>query len=209
MESVIGSSASADISPRRTVSSAAFLLSVSVHFKFLPAWWFVFHPRFLWKVPPQLWRLGTTFLITGPNLGLLLDTYFLYSYLSQLEIGNPRFSRKEDLAWYLIFVGGTIMVSLCPLFCLPARALAPGRLGASTNHPKHPSYICPDSALSLQLSRFLEMRKMTPALRPSPSFAIWDWSAVQAWWNVLWMARVMFCSLGWFFELPTFLPCPL
>lgn len=28
------------------------------------------------------------------------------------------------------------------------------------------SYICPDSALPLQLSRFLEMRKITPALQP-------------------------------------------
>ncbi|KAM4056159.1 der1-like family protein [Hirsutella rhossiliensis] len=93
----------------RTVATAAFVLSVGVHVGLLPGWWFVFYPRFLWMIPPQIWRFGTAFLLTGPALGLLFDTYFLYSYLSQLEVGNPRFSRREDLAWYLIFVGGTIM----------------------------------------------------------------------------------------------------
>lgn len=99
--------------PRRTVASAAFVLSVGVHFGLLPGWWFVFYPRFLWMFPPQIWRFGTAFLLTGPSLGLLFDTYFLYSYLSQLEVGNARFSWREDLVWYLMFVGGTIMVSFC------------------------------------------------------------------------------------------------
>lgn len=79
----------------------------------MPGWWFVFYPQLIWKMPPQLWRFGTAFLLTGPSLSLLFDTYFLYSYLSQLEVGNPRFPRKEDLVWYLMFVGGTIMVSSC------------------------------------------------------------------------------------------------
>ncbi|KAL1895210.1 hypothetical protein Sste5346_005355 [Sporothrix stenoceras] len=39
-----------------------------------------------------------------PKLGMLLDPYFLYSYLSQLEVGNARFARREDLIWYLSFI---------------------------------------------------------------------------------------------------------
>ncbi|KAL3957679.1 hypothetical protein ACCO45_008257 [Purpureocillium lilacinum] len=93
----------------RTLATATFGISLAVHTGLLPGWWFVWAPRFLWMFPPQIWRFATAFLITGPNLGLLFDTYFLYSYLSQLEIGNPRFPRKEDLIWYLMFVGGTIM----------------------------------------------------------------------------------------------------
>lgn len=89
-------------------------------------------------LPPQIWRFGTAFLLTGPALGLLFDTYFLYSYLSQLEVGNARFSRKEDLVWYLMFVGGTIMVSLCLLPCPSALAPASGHVGTVTNCTQTP-----------------------------------------------------------------------
>ncbi|PHH80353.1 hypothetical protein CDD83_3768 [Cordyceps sp. RAO-2017] len=58
----------------RSVATAAFAISASVHLGFLPGWWFVFYPRFLWKIPPQIWRFGTAFLLTGPKLGLLFDT---------------------------------------------------------------------------------------------------------------------------------------
>ncbi|UNI18957.1 hypothetical protein JDV02_005186 [Purpureocillium takamizusanense] len=93
----------------RTLATATFALSLAIHTGLLPGWWFVWAPRFLWMFPPQIWRFATAFLITGPKLGLLFDTYFLYSYLSQLEVGHPRFPRKEDLIWYLMFVGGSIM----------------------------------------------------------------------------------------------------
>lgn len=66
--------------------------------------------------PPQIWRFFTAFLITEKNLGILFDTYFLYMYLSQLEVG--RFSRKEDLIWYLLVVGATILVSLAAIHIL-------------------------------------------------------------------------------------------
>ncbi len=36
----------------------------------------------------------------------------MYSYTSQLEVGNPRFSRREDVIWYLGFVSTAIIVSL-------------------------------------------------------------------------------------------------
>lgn len=94
----------------RTMATAAFLTSVGVYTSLIPGYWIVFHPQFLWRFPPQIWRFFTAFLLTGPELSMLFDTYFVYSYLSQLEAGNPRFSRKEDLLWYLTFCGGTIMM---------------------------------------------------------------------------------------------------
>lgn len=166
----------------RTLATAAFLLSIGVHLGFMPGWWFVFYPQLIWKMPPQLWRFGTAFLLTGPNLSLLFDTYFLYSYLSQLEIGNPRFPRKEDLVWYLMFVGGTIMVSSCLCSAHPRLCFRDSCASPNLCCINHTSSICPDSELPPQLSRFLNMRKSTPALRTVHHSQNQDWSAVWAWW---------------------------
>lgn len=79
-------------------------------------------PQFLFQIPPQIWRLGTNFLLTGPQLGLLFDTYFLYHYLTALEVGNPRFARREDVIWYLMFVCTVITVSCyCRCFDSPPK----------------------------------------------------------------------------------------
>jgi hypothetical protein len=147
---------------RRTFATATLALSLGVHTGILPGYLLVYHPYYLWKIPPEVWRIVTAFLITGDGLSMLFDTYFLYQYLSQLELGNTRFPRKEDVLWYLMFVSGTILVGLDVLFHSIHICIC---LSAS------PSYICPGSALPLQLSRFLEMRKITPAFQLDPSFA--------------------------------------
>jgi len=36
----------------------------------------IFYLPFLWKMPPQIWRLVTSFLITSKDLGIIFDTYF-------------------------------------------------------------------------------------------------------------------------------------
>jgi hypothetical protein len=162
----------------RTLATIVLGTSLAVTLKLLPAQLIIFHPYYIWKFPPEIWRIPTSFLLTGEGLGLLFDTYFLYQYLSQLELGNPRFPRKEDLIWYLMFVSGTTLVSLaissysvsffqiflsticiCPLIFFLVCVLPV------------PHHICPDSALPLQLSRFLEMRKITPASQADPTFA--------------------------------------
>ncbi|KAK2004485.1 Der1-like family protein [Colletotrichum falcatum] len=96
----------------RTLSAATFITSLSLFMGLVSGYWIYFAPEFLFKIPPQIWRLGTNFLITGPQLGLLFDPYFLYTYLSALEVGNPRFARREDLIWYLIFVC-SVITALC------------------------------------------------------------------------------------------------
>ncbi|KAG8416877.1 hypothetical protein J3459_013597 [Metarhizium acridum] len=95
----------------RNIATCAFVMSLGIVLGILPSKYFIYHPFFILRFPPQIWRFATSFLITGSGLGLLFDTYFLYSYLSQMEVGNPRFPRKEDLIWYLVFVCGTILVA--------------------------------------------------------------------------------------------------
>ena len=67
-----------------------------------------------------------------------------YQYLSQLETTNPKFPRKEDVLWYLITVGGFIIVgfdiSLSTLLTTP---LPPSRHNTHWN----PRNICPHSAI--------------------------------------------------------------
>ena len=120
-----------------------------------------YHYFYLYQMPPQLWRPITGFLIAfeGFPMRLLFDAYRLYSYCVQLEIGNPRFPRKVDLIWYILLICSWILVSH-RLLLIPCSVLVALCLPC-----KPPSYICPDSALPLQLSRFLEMRKITPTLR--------------------------------------------
>lgn len=64
---------------------------------------------------PQLWRLVTGFILTGPKLGMILDPYFLYTYGSALETEAARFSQPGDFFVYLIFVALVILVSGCGL----------------------------------------------------------------------------------------------
>lgn len=109
---------------------------------------FVFHYLRLLKFPPALYLFVTSFLLTGPDLGVLFDTYFIFTYLSQLELHNSKFQKKEDMIWYLMFVAAVIIVGHFLFYYL-----------SCTNYPlhtsscagkknlKHPSYICPYSGL--------------------------------------------------------------
>ncbi|KAI0024462.1 Der1-like family protein [Xylariomycetidae sp. FL0641] len=99
----------------RTVATAVFVASVCVYTGMISYQPFIFHYSFLMKFPPALYRFVTSFLLTSPNLGVLFDTYFIFTYLSQLERTNPRFTKKEDLIWYLMFVG-TVIVGINQVF---------------------------------------------------------------------------------------------
>lgn len=98
----------------RTFASAVLATSIGGHFGILPIQWFYFHYLEIFKFPPEIWRFVTSFLLTGPKLGIVMDTYFIFQYLSQLETTHPKFNRKEDLLWYLVFCGLVIVVSLAP-----------------------------------------------------------------------------------------------
>ncbi|KAI5865650.1 Der1-like family protein [Durotheca rogersii] len=93
----------------RTVATAVFLSSVGIYTGMLSSYPFFFHYSLLFTWPPAIYRLLTSFLLTGPNIAVLFDTYFVFTYMIQLE-GNAKFSKKEDLIWYLMFTGTIIIL---------------------------------------------------------------------------------------------------
>ncbi|KAK2602207.1 hypothetical protein N8I77_008758 [Diaporthe amygdali] len=95
----------------RTFATAVLVTSIAAHvIGIVPYSWIYFHYLELWRLPPHVWRLVTSFWLTGPNIGIVMDTYFVYQYASQLETTHPKFGRKEDLLWYLVFCGAVIIV---------------------------------------------------------------------------------------------------
>ncbi|ESZ90629.1 hypothetical protein SBOR_8987 [Sclerotinia borealis F-4128] len=93
----------------RTLAASILTLSILVYTHLLPGYYVVFLLQPILQFPPQLWRLITSFLITGPDLGILFDTYFLYTYGSKLETASPRFSQPGDFLTYVLFVCATIL----------------------------------------------------------------------------------------------------
>ncbi|KAI9677538.1 MAG: hypothetical protein M1817_006492 [Caeruleum heppii] len=88
----------------RTLAAAALITSLLVYGALLSASRVIFYLPWILKFPPELWRLCTPFLITGPKLGILLDPYFLYTYGSSLETESPRFSQPGDFFTYVLLV---------------------------------------------------------------------------------------------------------
>lgn len=76
---------------------------------------FLTYKFFTIREVPQLWRAVSTFLLTGPKFGMLMDPYFLYTYGSQLELQASRFSQPGDFFVYLVFVAVVILVSFSSL----------------------------------------------------------------------------------------------
>ncbi|KAF4632353.1 hypothetical protein G7Y89_g5772 [Cudoniella acicularis] len=93
----------------RTIAASAFTLSVLVYTNFLSAYWVLFWPSAFLQLPPQIWRLVTPFLLTGPQLGIIFDTYFLYTYGAKLERASPKFTQPGEFFMYIVFVCTTII----------------------------------------------------------------------------------------------------
>lgn len=94
----------------RTFATAVLATSIACHMGIMPYGWIYFHYLELFRLPPQIWRPVTSFLLTSPQLGIVMDTYFVFQYASQLETTHPKFGRKEDFLWYLVFCGTVIIV---------------------------------------------------------------------------------------------------
>lgn len=123
---------------RRTFATAVLVTSIACHMHIVPYSWISFHYLELFRLPPHIWRLVTSFFLSSPQLGIVMDTYFVFQYASQLETTHPKFGRKEDFLWYLVFCGTVIIVRLSqqtphPFCCFLATS------------PLHTSCICPDS----------------------------------------------------------------
>lgn len=141
--------------------------------------------------------------MTGPQLSIVFDTYFMYNYMSQLETGHPRMPRKADLLWYLIFVGGVIMVGLSsPLL---SRAPSLCLVYVSCLVKRQSSYICPDSVSASTAITVPGTEEDYPCTSAVPSFAKLGSAAVWAWWDVFMDGSCDFPFTRVVLKLPTFL----
>ncbi|SLM38995.1 Peptidase S54, rhomboid domain [Lasallia pustulata] len=96
----------------RTLTAATLITSLLVYGRFLNMSVVIFHlPWVFMKWPPQLWRIITSFWLTGPEWSILFDTYFLYTYGSALERDSPRFAQPEDFFVYIFFLGLVILLT--------------------------------------------------------------------------------------------------
>ncbi|KAF4965878.1 hypothetical protein FSARC_6348 [Fusarium sarcochroum] len=94
----------------RNLLTAIVLTSIGCIVGVLPTMLLIHHPSYLWMFPPQIWRLVTSFFIELQPISLLFNSFFLYRYCVQLETGNPRFPRKVDLVYYILFVSSVILM---------------------------------------------------------------------------------------------------
>lgn len=78
-------SVSTDVSSLRTITALTLAQSLLVYGGVLSGYYVVFLPHQLFKLPPQIWRLASPFLLTGPQISFLFDLYF--SMMPQCCIG--------------------------------------------------------------------------------------------------------------------------
>ncbi|OXV12149.1 hypothetical protein Egran_00098 [Elaphomyces granulatus] len=95
----------------RTLTALTFVQSALVYGGLLSAYRVVFRSDLVFKLLPEIWRVITPFLLTGPKLSFLLDLYFMYTYSSSLETGSPRFGFPGDFLTYVIFVSSVIVLT--------------------------------------------------------------------------------------------------
>ncbi|KAJ5953434.1 hypothetical protein N7454_000330 [Penicillium verhagenii] len=94
----------------RTITALTLVQSALVYGGVLNGYHVIFWPDRIFKLLPEIWRLATPFLLTGPNLSFVFDLYRMYHYGSQLETNSARFSQPGDFFIYLVFVAFTLML---------------------------------------------------------------------------------------------------
>jgi Der1-like family len=68
----------ADFIPR-TLVAATFVESILCHGQLISGMRIFFYKPWLFKMPPDVWRLVTPFLLTSGGLGFIFDLYFCMS----------------------------------------------------------------------------------------------------------------------------------
>ncbi|RJE22127.1 Der1-like family [Aspergillus sclerotialis] len=93
----------------RTLVALTCAQSVLVFAGVLNPYLILFSPNLLFKFPPQIWRLCTSFMMTGPKWSFFFDLYHMHNFGSGLEKDSPRFSGPGDFFTYVVFVGTVIL----------------------------------------------------------------------------------------------------
>lgn len=60
----------------RSLATGILAVSIPAHFGFLSFHWLYFTEDTLLRLPPEIWRLVTSFLLCGPGISLIMDPYF-------------------------------------------------------------------------------------------------------------------------------------
>ncbi|KAF2715212.1 DER1-domain-containing protein [Pleomassaria siparia CBS 279.74] len=97
----------------RTITALAVIISALGYSGMISLSDYVFVSQyvFTYKTVPQVWRLLTSFLITKPKFGILMDPYFIYQYGSGLERESTRFSQPGDFFVYTFCLCMTIIAT--------------------------------------------------------------------------------------------------
>ncbi|KAL6712811.1 hypothetical protein ACLMJK_009652 [Lecanora helva] len=96
----------------RTLTALTFGTSLLFYGGLVNGTRIIFYLPWIFKFPmPEVWRLFTSFWVTGPQLSIIFDTFFLWTYSSGLEKGSGRFSQPGDYFIYIIFTGLIILIT--------------------------------------------------------------------------------------------------
>ena len=93
----------------KTVVTASVALSLLVRLNVVPAGSLVYAPALVFK-RGQVWRLVTPFLTWAFGFGFLINMFFLYRHLRQLEEEEFR-GRRADLIWMLVLLATGVLVA--------------------------------------------------------------------------------------------------
>lgn len=110
-----------------TLVATVVLTSVIVYGKFIPFYYIAFVPNFIYK-KGQVWRLATSFWLTGPKLSMLMDPVFRTS--PDIHKNEAR-TRKLKIHQYT----STVMLSRLNHPDSPAKAIS-----SSTSFSSRPSF---------------------------------------------------------------------
>lgn len=106
----------------RFYAGVTFLTSLaSIVFGIISPYRLIWHQTFIMRMPPQLWRVFTSFFLTGPGFSILFDSYMIWQYGSDLE--SQHFNTSGDFLYYLLFNGAIIL--LLNTFVVTGMSLAP------------------------------------------------------------------------------------
>jgi len=110
----------------RSLVAAMFAESALVHGGLLPFRQVVFFAPWIFKFPPELWRILSSFLLTGGGFSFVFDLYFMWTYGSGLEQNSPRFTQPGDFFTYVVFISSVILATAG--FVLKAHVFTPSLL---------------------------------------------------------------------------------
>ena len=136
----------------RTSAAVIFVTSLAVYTGFLQPYYLYFHWATLVGLPPQIWRLVTSYLLTQPKLAIILDPYFgtsrrrllasASSDLGSLSIRVPVGDGEPEI----LKKGGRGLVSGFRQYCDHCK-LTPCARDMHSSPNRTPQNICPDSVV--------------------------------------------------------------